>query len=151
MKRLNVILPLIFALVATLLVACGGPTVAQAPPTYTPDKVSEIQRYMVPIDNARERMPELGQLIEKKDWIFVRNFIHGPLGQLRGSMSYVARTLLPNDEPKAKTLAEDLFGHLEEIDAASQRNSYPAAIQQYKEAVGDFDAFLSLIPGEPES
>lgn len=148
MKRLRSIFPLILALVATILVACGGPTVAKAPPIYTPEKVAQLERYMTPIDTARGRMSELQDLIEKEDWVFVKNFIHGPLGQLRGSMSFVSRSLLPKDQDTAAKTADDFFEHLDRIDLAAKENNYPLAVQQYREAVKDFDAFLKLVPTE---
>jgi photosystem II protein PsbQ len=148
MKRLRAILPLLLALVATVLVACGGPTVAKAPPTYTPEKIAQLDRYLTPIETARGRMSELESLIEKEDWVFVRNFIHGPLGELRGIMSFVARNLLPSEQGKASQTAGDLFEHLDRIDLAGKDRNYPLAVEQYQEAIKDFDAFLSLVPSE---
>ncbi|MDY6785600.1 MAG: photosystem II protein PsbQ [Cyanobacteriota bacterium] len=148
MKRLRSILPLILALVATVLVACGGPNVAKAPPTYTPEKVAQLERYLTPVATARERMSELPDLLEKEDWVFVRNFIHGPLGQLRGSMSFISRNLLPKDQDTAARAADELFEHLDRIDLAAKDKNYPLAVQQYREAVKDFDTFLNLVPAE---
>ncbi|MDY7014813.1 MAG: photosystem II protein PsbQ, partial [Cyanobacteriota bacterium] len=76
------------------------------------------------------------------------NFIHGPLGQLRGSMSFVSRNLLPSDREKATQAADALFKHLDSIDLAAKERNYPLAAGQYKNAIEDFDAFLSLVPAE---
>ncbi|MDY7016538.1 MAG: photosystem II protein PsbQ, partial [Cyanobacteriota bacterium] len=67
MKRLRSIVPLLLALVATVLVSCGGPTVAKTPPTYTPETIAQLDRYMTPIATARGRMSELEDLIEAED------------------------------------------------------------------------------------
>lgn len=150
MKRLRAIFSLLLALAATVLVACGGP-VAKAPPTYTPELVAQLDRYMTPIETARGRMSELESLIDKEDWVFIRNFIHGPLGQLRGSMSFVSRSLLPKEQGTAARAADELFEHLDRMDLAAKDRNYPVVVQQYKEAIQDFDAFLRLVPSEPTS
>lgn len=145
-KRLQSLLPLILVLVVTFLTACGGAPEAKAPPTYTPEKIAKLQQYSGPITAARQRMPELASLIADKEWIDVGNFIHGPLGQVRGSMSFISRNLLPKDQDKAKEAAKELFAHLEKIDTAAKADRVDIAEKQYAEALKDFDAFLDLIP-----
>lgn len=151
MKLLRAIFSLVLAVVATVLVACGGPTQAKAPPTYTSEQIAALDRYASPINTARSRMSELEDLIQKEDWVFARNFIHGPLGQLRGSMSFVSRNLLPGEQKKAMEVADEVFKHLNNIDSAAQNRNYPLALQQYREAIKDFDAFLKFIPSQPAS
>lgn len=139
-------LPLILVLVVTFLTACGGSPEAKVPPTYTAEKIAQLQQYAGPITAARQRMPELAILILKKEWIDVENFIHGPLGQVRGSMGFISRNLLPKDQDTAKQAAKELFVHLEKIDTAAKANRVDIAEQQFAEALKDFDAFLDLIP-----
>lgn len=145
LKRLHSLLPLILALVVTFLTACGTPEAAP-PPTYTPEKIAQLQQYSGPVTTARQRMPELASLIAQKEWIDVENFIHGPLGQVRGSMGFISRNLLPKDQDTAKEAAKELFAHLEKIDTAAKADRVDIAGQQYLEALKDFDAFLDLIP-----
>jgi photosystem II protein PsbQ len=146
-KRLQSLLPLILALVVIFLTACGGAPEAKVPPTYTPEKIAQLQQYAGPITAARQRMPELAYLIADKEWINVENFIHGPLGQVRGSMGFISRNLLPKDQDTAKEAAKELFVHLEKIDTAAKADRVDIAKTQYVEALKDFDAFLDLIPG----
>ncbi|WP_017305188.1 photosystem II protein PsbQ [Spirulina subsalsa] len=150
MKQLRSILALLLVLMTSFLVACGS-GVAKAPPTYTPEKVAEIATYLAPVKAARERMPELGKLIEKKEWNDVDSFIHGPLGDLRASTSAVTRALLTKDQPPAADTAKELFAHFERIDEAAQGRAYKLAVDEYKGAVGDFDAFINLIPTQSDS
>ena len=142
------ILSLLLVLVATMLVSCGEPQ-ASAPPTYTPEKIEKINTYRIPIDVARQRMPELGAAIERENWADVSSFIHGPLGLIRRDMTYLADSLLPEDEKKATALAKDIFNHLEDIDAAAKNKNYTEAIGEYKEVVSDLDVFAGLIPNAP--
>jgi photosystem II protein PsbQ len=145
MSRLRSLLSLILVLVTTLLVSCSGPQV-EIPTTYSPEKVAQLQVYVTPITVARERMEILEGLVADQNWVDTQTYIHGPLGQLRKDMLGLASSLLPKDQDKAKTLAKEVFGHLERLDAAAKDRSISQAKIQYQEAVENFDAFLSLIP-----
>ncbi|MGB3300546.1 MAG: photosystem II protein PsbQ [Phormidesmis sp.] len=145
MRRYRAVVGVLLAAIATFLVSCGGGPAAVAP-TYTPEKITQLQSYVNRIETSRERLPELKNYIEKDNWVNVDNFTHGPLGELRSEMLRLANQLLPDDQPKAKLVAEDILGHLQKIDEASQGRRYDDAIAQYRELTDDFDAFLSLVP-----
>ncbi|MBR8830834.1 MAG: hypothetical protein N5P05_000244 [Chroococcopsis gigantea SAG 12.99] len=145
MPRIRSILSLILVLVTGFLVSCGGPEVA-IPTTYSPQKIEQLQVYVAPISAAREQMEELASLISSKNWVDTRTFIHGPLGGLRQSMTGLSRSLLPKDQDQARQLAKNLFVHFERIDAAAKEKDFSAAVNQYQEALKDFDAFLKIVP-----
>lgn len=149
MKIFRPILSLILVLATTLLVSCGGPT-ASAPPTYTPDKLQKIQTYRIPLDIARQRLPELGEAIAKENWSNADSFLHGPLGLIRRDLTYLSNALLPDEQEPALNVAKDIFKHFENIDAAVREQNYTAAINQYKEVTSDLDAYASLIPQTEE-
>ena len=151
MVRFRSILPLILVLVTTLLVSCGGPSAKTPPPTYTAEKIEQLQTFLAPIEEARERISTLANYIQRKDWGETKSLIHGPLGSLRHDMSYMSRNLLPSDQKKAQELSKDFFFHIEKIDAAASGDNYAQASQQYQEALDDFDAFLNLIPKPSEN
>lgn len=144
MGKFRAILSLVLVAVTVLLVSCGSPT--KIPPTYTPEKLSQLQTIVTPIQAARERMPELAKLIQANNWVDTDTFIHGPLGELRQSMSYLSRNLLPDDQKQATELTKNLFGHFEKLDAAAKDQDYALASKQFVEALKDFDAFLDVIP-----
>src|SRR4028119_561762 len=98
MVRSRSILSLILAMVAVFLISCGSPTVAKVPPTYTAAQIEQIKEYAPTLLALRDRMSEIPVLIQRRDWIGVRNFIHGPLGELRLKMTYITRNLLPTDQ-----------------------------------------------------
>ncbi|MGB3695237.1 MAG: photosystem II protein PsbQ [Spirulinaceae cyanobacterium] len=145
MVRLRSILPLILALFATFLVSCGS-GVAQAPPTYTPEKVAQIETALIPIKQAQEKLPKLAQLIADQDWIDVRNFIHGPMGLLRRNMSYVSRQLLEKDQGPANELAKEVFADFDSLDLAAKEQSLVATSESFYEIVEDFEEFLQFVP-----
>lgn len=139
------LLSLLLVIVATVLVACSGPQV-QIPTTYSPEKIAQLEVYVTPIESAREKMETLKTLISDQNWVDIRTYIHGPLGQLRQDMLNLSRSLLPKDQDQATALAREVFGHLERLDVAAKDRSLTQAGVQYREALEDFDAFLNLIP-----
>jgi photosystem II protein PsbQ len=136
---------------ATLMVALLlFSNVAEARPvkssTYTSEQLEQIQDYVSELSAIRDRLPELADLIQKENWVFTRNFIHGPLGEFRLKLSTLSRALLPKAQAEARKLSNEIFEDLVAIDQAAQDRNYPAAVRNYAEIVKDFDAFLQLAP-----
>ncbi|OUL34281.1 photosystem II protein PsbQ [Nostoc sp. T09] len=146
MSRQRSLLSLILVLLATFLISCGSPTVAKAPPTYTTAQLTKIQTYVPEIQAVRDRSEELKKLIQRKDWIDVGNFIHGPLAEARLNMTYVTPNLLPKDQPTARQITRDLFNHLVKIDRAATNGNTQLAFSNYPEVFADIDKFLDLLP-----
>ncbi|MDX2230383.1 MAG: photosystem II protein PsbQ [Leptolyngbyaceae cyanobacterium bins.349] len=147
------ILAIILALVTALMLSVSSVEAAKVkkPLTYTSDQLEQLREYAGDLQKMRDRMPELGTLINQKDWIFARNFIHGPLGELRIEMMNVARTLLPEAQPGARKLAKDVFDDLVAIDTAAQIRNFSVATKKYNEVLKGFDEFLGLIPATARS
>lgn len=146
MVRQRSILSLILVLLTTFLISCGSPSVATAPPTYTPAQVAKIQEYFPDIQVVRDRSQELQTLIQSGEWIKVGNFIHGPMTEARLNMTYVIPNLLPQDQSKARQITKDLLSDLVKIDQAAGAGNTNQALSAYKDAFADVDKFLQLIP-----
>ena len=146
MVRYRSILSLILVIVTTFLVSCGSPTTASVPPTYTAAQIEQIQNYVPKIMTYRDRMKETPTLVQRRDWINLSNFVHGPLGELRLQMTYVGRKLLPQDQKKAQQLTRDFFDQLVKIDSAAEAADANKATLNYREALADLDKFIQLIP-----
>jgi photosystem II protein PsbQ len=114
------------------------------PTTYTPEQLETIQGYTAKLSAAQARLPELADLIQKQDWTYVRNFIHGPFGELRSDMANLSRNLLPEAQPEARKAARLVFDNLIAIDQAAEKQDYKAAIRNYGETIRDFEQFLQL-------
>lgn len=145
MARFRPLLGVILAAIATFIVSCGG-SPPQQPLTYTPEVLNQVQIYTPGVVALRQRFPELEEYIQRENWVDVQSFIHGPMGELRARMNRLASTLLPDDEKQAKSIAEDLYVHLERLDSAAQDNNQVLAGKEYRSALDDFDAFLDLVP-----
>ena len=150
MLRLRSVLSLLLVVVTTLLVSCSSPTV-KVPDTYTPDRLSQIETFMIPVSEAREGLATLGEFVATDNWVDTRTYIHGPYGFLRRDLTYLANTLLPSDKEQAKELIDDIFAHLERLDAAAKENSSAVTNNEYRQAVASFNAYLDLIPNEADS
>lgn len=148
MVNFRSIVAVILAVVTALMLSVNSVEAAKVkkPLTYTSDQLEQLSVYTSDLQAMRDRLPELGSLINQRDWIFARNFIHGPLGELRVQMANVSRTLLPDAQPGARKLAKDVFDDLVAIDLAAQNRNFPVAIKKYAEVLKGFDEFLALVP-----
>ncbi|MGF1524269.1 MAG: photosystem II protein PsbQ [Leptolyngbyaceae cyanobacterium] len=145
MVRFRSLLGLLLSVIAVFVVGCGGANVSQ-PTTYSADQIAQIEVYNRPVVELRDRFPELEGYIQEKDWVDIRTFIHGPMGELRVKLGRLAARLLPQDAKQAKALAEDLATRLERLDVAAEEYNQIEAGSQYRKALDDFDAFLALVP-----
>lgn len=149
MIKYRSILIAVLAVVMVMLLSFGGVAEAKRvtkPLSYTSEQIEQIQDYASQLSAIRERMPELADLIQKQDWVFVRNFIHGPLGELRSKMMFVTQSLLGEDQKQARSAAKSVFDNLVAIDQAAQGRDYKLAIRNYAETLRDFDNFMTLLP-----
>jgi photosystem II protein PsbQ len=146
MSKLRSLLSLILVLVSTFLVSCSGPSATTPPPTYTPEKIAQIEILYAPVAEAREKMSQLGEFIQERNWVNTRSYIHGPLGGLRQQARYLNESLLVRDQKEAVQLSKQLFADFDKIDAAAKEQNYSQASVQYDEALRHFDQYINLIP-----
>jgi photosystem II protein PsbQ len=146
MLNKRAILSLLLAMVAVVLVSCGGGNGNTPPPTYSSEQIEQIERAATPVRQARERLTELETMVKQERWSDAFSLLHGPLGGLRREMSYVTRNLLPEDQKKARDYAKRLFQDLEEVDSAVEKEAYSQVLQSYDRALNDFDQYLDLLP-----
>ena len=145
MTRPRSIFALMMAFLMAFLVSCSS-VEAKVPTTYTTAQIQQIQRYVPTLTEFRSRMDKLGTLIQKRNWVDTRTYIHGPLGDLRNTMKTVSASLLPKSQQQAVDLTKSLFTDLVNIDLAAKDLDYAKVTASYQKAVNDFDSFLQLIP-----
>ena len=145
MTRPRSIFALMMAFLMAFLVSCSS-VEAKVPTTYTTAQIQQIQRYVPTLTEFRSRMDKLGTLIQKRNWVDTRTYIHGPLGDLRNTMKTVSASLLPKSQQQAVDLTKSLFADLVDIDLAAKDLDYAKVTASYQKAVNDFDTFLQLIP-----
>jgi len=148
MSRLRPVFSLILVSLATLLISCGGPNVAVAPPSYTQSQIQKIQEYVPEIVAVQERGSELQKLIQNKDWIDVGTFIHGPMAEARLNMNFIISNLVPEQQKEARKIVRNTFNNLVKIDQAADERNSQKALAAYDAAFGDISQFLDLIPAQ---
>jgi photosystem II protein PsbQ len=149
LSKYRSILALALAFVMTLCLTFASPAEAKTKAkarSYTAEQIETIQAYAADITLMRDRLAELGKLIQQEDWVFARNFIHGPLGELRFKMLGIARELFPESTKQARDLTRDVFNQLNLIDKASADKDARAAKKAFSEMNKEIEQFLSLIP-----
>jgi photosystem II protein PsbQ len=145
MTRPRSIFALMMAFLMAFLVSCSS-VEAKVPTTYTTAQIQQIQRYVPTLTELRSRMDKLGTLIQQRNWVDTKTYIHGPLGDLRNTMKTVSASLLPKSQQQAVDLTKSLFTDLVNIDLAAKDLDYEKVTASYQKAVNDFDSFLQLIP-----
>ena len=145
MTRPRSIFALMMAFLMAFLVSCSS-VEAKVQTTYTTAQIQQIQRYVPTLTEFRSRMDKLGTLIQQRNWVDTRTYIHGPLGDLRNTMKTVSASLLPKSQQQAVDLTKSLFTELVNIDLAAKDLDYAKVTASYQKAVNDFDTFLQLIP-----
>ena len=149
-SKFRSIVALALAFVMVLCVAFVNPADAKPkktkPQTYSTEQLAEIQSYASQVQVMRDRFSELQTLIEKEDFIFARNFIHGPLGDLRNTMAFIAQDLYPEARAQARVATKDLANALSAIDRAGIDKDYKAAAKGYTNLNKAIDAFFATLP-----
>lgn len=149
-SKIRSIVALALTFVMVLCVTFVNPADAKPkktkPLTYSTEQIAEIQSYAAQVQTMRDRFGELQGLIEKEDFIFTRNFIHGPLGDLRNRMAFIAQDLYPEPREQAKAATKDLANALSAIDKASIDKDYKAAAKAYTNLNKAMDTFFSVLP-----
>lgn len=150
MKGFRSIVAMLVVAIAIFTVGCSSGEPVDKGPLYSADEFAQIEKYTAEVEEIRERMLAIPELVQKGDWNDVQTYIHGPLGELRFRMSNLSRQLKPTKAQKeALSAAREVFEHLNAIDEATQTADVRQALENYDEALRDFDAFLDLIPTEP--
>ncbi len=141
--RLRSILSAVLVLVAVFLVSCSAPEAA-APPKVDPVKLERIQGYVARVGEFEARFSELQSLIAQRKWSDTASLIHGPLGELRRTLSLLARQLEPGPSAQVQSLSKDLFKALVDLDREAGNNNQAAVISAFNRAKASFDQLTSL-------
>jgi photosystem II protein PsbQ len=148
MSKYRSILALALAFVFTLLItgtdSAAAATKSRAKaPTYSAVQTEQIQGYTNEVGALRDRLTELQDLIQNEKWTFARNFIHGPLGELRAKMISAAKVLAPEPQKQAREASKEVFTALVGIDQAGADRNYGLLLK-------GLDTFFQALPVSPQ-
>lgn len=143
MRRIVV---LALAVVLSLsLAACDGGG-SRRPATIGPEDMAIIARQAEGFLAAKDRLPELATLVNKRNWVFTRNLIHGPMQEVGRQMLYINQRLLPADQGEANKRADQLKAALAELDEAARLQDGEKLRKEYIKVASSFGAYADLIP-----
>jgi len=127
------------------VVACSG-NQAATPPSLSPETISAITRQAEGFLAARDRLPDLAELVNNRNWVFTRNLIHGPMQEVSRQMLYINRLLLPSEQAEAKERAADLKDAMAELDEAARLQDGEALRKAYIKVASGFGLYAQILP-----
>jgi len=134
----------IVALLSVSLAACDGGRNKAA--VLSPDDIAAITRQAEGFLAARDRLPELAALVNKRDWTFTRNLIHGPMQEVGRQMLYINKRLLPSEQAEANQRANNLKAALADLDEAARVQDPDALRKGYIKVASGFGLYAQILP-----
>ena len=139
---------LLLALVLSVSVAACSGSRASAPTTLSPEAISAITRQAEGFLAARDRLPDLADLVNNRNWVFTRNLIHGPMQEVSREMLYINKLLLPSEQAEATEKAKALKAALADLDEAARLQDGEALRRAYIKVASGFGLYAQLLPEE---
>jgi len=140
--------------VATLLcfglAACDG-SQARKPATISDADMALIERQAEGFLAARNRLPELAELVNERNWVFTANLIHGPMQEVGREMSYINQRLLPADRPEANKLAQNLKTAMAQLDEATKLQDGDKLRKAYIQVASGFGRYAQVLPDQVQA
>jgi len=140
--------------VATLLcfglAACDGDQSRKAP-TISDADMALIERQAEGFLAARNRLPELAELVNERNWVFTANLIHGPMQEVGREMSYINQRLLPADRPEANKLAQNLKTAMAQLDEATKLQDADKLRKAYIQVASGFGRYAQVLPDQVQA
>jgi photosystem II protein PsbQ len=132
------------ALLSVSLAACDGGGKKAA--GLTPDDIAVITRQAEGFLAARDRLPELAELVNKRNWVFTRNLIHGPMQEVGREMLYINKRLPASEQAEAKKRANNLKTALAELDEAARLQDGDGLRKGYIKVASGFGLYAQILP-----
>ena len=140
--------------VATLLcfglAACDGGQ-SRKTPTISDVDMALIERQAEGFLAARNRLPELAELVNERNWVFTANLIHGPMQEVGREMSYINQRLLPADRPEANKLAQNLKTAMAQLDEATKLQDGDKLRKAYIQVASGFGLYAQVLPDQVQA
>ena len=132
------------------LAACDAGN-ARKPATISPADLATIERQAEGFLAARDRLPELAELVNERNWVFTANLIHGPMQEVGREMSYINQRLLPADRPEAEERAQNLKTALAQLDEAARLQDGDKLRKAYIQVASGFGLYAQVLPPEVQA
>jgi len=107
--------------------------------------------YAARLGKLSDRLEVLQKYVESNNWTNIRTYIHGPLGEVRRDIAYLAQGLEGSAKQSAKTLGKAIADDLVKLDFAAKNTDASAVQSAFDQVTQHFDQLLALLPKSPKS
>jgi photosystem II protein PsbQ len=90
-----------------------------------------------------DRLDQLKPFIDDNNWITIKTYIHGPLGQVRTDIGSAVRLL--RDPTKAKAFSNKFFNDLIRLDVAAGKRDIDRTVEAYDQTRQDFNELVVVL------
>jgi len=132
------------AMLSLSLVACDG--TPKKADVISPEDLALITRQAEGFLSARDRLPDLAALVNKRDWTFTRNLIHGPMQEVGREMLYINQRLPKAEQAEANARAKALKDALADLDEAARLQDADALRKGYIKVASTFGLYAQILP-----
>ena len=136
----------LICLVAVLsfsLAACGSSSSATV---LSADDIASIQTQAEGFQRSRDRLDDLGTLVRNDDWTYIRNLIHGPMGEVGRQTMLITQQLPKGQRAEARAAMNELKQHMAALDEAARLEDGSASRREFAKLVVGFLGFYQAIP-----
>ena len=126
-----------FLISLVLVVAC------LALPAYAQD-YTDI--YASRLTQLNDRLEKLADYVDTQNWVNIRTYIHGPLGEIRRDIAYLSRGLTGSAKQTAKEIGKAIADDLVKLDFAAKNFNAEQVESAYNQVRQDYDRLLQIIP-----
>ena len=102
--------------------------------------------YAARITQLSDRLAVLQKYVDSNNWTNIRTYIHGPLGEVRRDIAYLAQGLTGSAKQSARTLGKAIADDLVKLDFAAKNTDAVATQSAFEQITRDFDRLLALLP-----
>jgi photosystem II protein PsbQ len=107
--------------------------------------------YVARISKLSDRLEVLQKYVDSNNWNNIRTYIHGPLGEVRRDIAYLAQGLQGTAKQSAKALGKAIADDLVKLDFAAKNTDAAAVQSAFLQVTQHFDQLLALLPQSPKS
>lgn len=102
--------------------------------------------YGARLTQLNDRLEILANYVDQQNWITIRTYIHGPLGEIRRDIAYLSMGLTGKAKQTAKEIAKAIASDLVKLDFAAKDFNLEQVQSAYNQVRQDYDRLLKLIP-----
>jgi photosystem II protein PsbQ len=102
--------------------------------------------YAARLQQVSQRLEILKGYVDQQNWVTIRTYIHGPLGEIRRDIAYLSMGLRGTAKQQSQKIGKTIAADLVQLDFAAKDFNPEQTQTAYKRVKADFDQLLQLLP-----